>query len=160
MTSGAAVGDGVKGTITNSTGERIIVSSRYSYEQRLSDVGSAILEPGGTTPYRLLGFGTLQFSKAPEGVSVGTVTKLLINDDLIGPETQFTPPRWKGSVTTREGWKEDRVTVRPGGRSVCGSNARSMAGIVGLAGVPQALQEPNFPESSDWAIIMIIVNSL
>ena len=102
--------NGAKGTITNNTGQRIVVELADWHTRWPSHYGpghQAILEPGAEVPYVIFERGTLKFYKAPEGLPIGDPVGYMIHDPEIGyPDTWLYPAGSSTPVNPRLTWFE------------------------------------------------------
>ena len=160
--------DGVQGTITNATNQRLVVkviftSSPYTfdYDQR------AILEPGTTMSYQLASqrvpgqTDVLEFWPAgPYGQTVKDPAKLSLYDPNYGyPYTEFAPPygefdnerSYKEQESHYEIWGSTKILVKreiDGWRIPVSDDFKSLYG------------DPNNERTEDWAIFTIRIEGL
>jgi hypothetical protein len=156
--------DGVKGTITNSSAQRILVRTVDADRPKPQQVVEAILEPGGEMPYVLKHKGTLQIFKAPEGQAIGDPVKLLLDDPDIfsnGPKTEFTPAGRDSPVNVRTGWKVETSAYEIWGSTTIWLK-RELDGwtIPASQKFIDLYNDPNSSTTSDYVVFTIRVESL
>jgi hypothetical protein len=120
---------GIQGTITNASGERLLVRTKWSeFSEFYKPLGvsEVILDPGAEIPYRMYtarwedrGYNPrdtvdkwltlLQFFRAPVGQPIGLPVSLGLSNSQGNSHTLFYPPGWQEPNGTRVAWDEQEA---------------------------------------------------